>query len=270
MQRLLLTEPAITVGEVLFVAAALLLLFFIPAAAAFANRRQYRSRMEPVPLSASPSAELPQESLRSETSESDVAWLTWPVNGPPPSFDPWHPEEESIGSTPKRLQTQEDAGQVVKASSFGESSDLALPPALGAIREWPSACGRYRLLPPLPLSPEGGQGSLEALRQISLPTWPVGMEEWPAENREIWGRGLALYRQWQANFVTLALPLPAHSRSYAIGRVETDGQVYRVHVLLFDELWPLEPDEALAVCVFDLDPERGLLAYAVLPAITAV
>jgi hypothetical protein len=57
--------------------------------------------------------------------------------------------------------------------------------------------------------------------------------------------------------------------SYALGRVESDENKLRLHFLVFDHLWPTQPDEARAVLIIDLDRHRGPLACAMVrPVLT--
>ncbi len=270
MEKLVSTAPAVTLGEVLFLGVALALILFIPLATAWANagaaRAVGRSRVElGSPLTApEPVAQVDERPALDEASE-----LNWPVGPPPSSLDPWHPEEE--GNWLERISAFSSASEATDRAASGYLLDqprqqLVHPPPLGAISEWSAPAGRYGSLPTVFVSAsEKTNAQLESLRQVSLATWPGPMAAWSPEVREAWERGLELYRSWKSAVLNLPLRLPPQSESYALARVETDGSTYRFHFLVFDQLWPTHSDEALAVCIVDLDPGRGPLSWCVVP-----
>jgi hypothetical protein len=105
MERLLLSGPSLTLAEVLVVAAAFAFLLFTPLAFRFAAARRRPSAPElaalelaaqekpaegvPAVGAGTSVAGAPQTALGKAPSDEEL----WPTSAPPPSFDPWHPEE---------------------------------------------------------------------------------------------------------------------------------------------------------------------------------
>ncbi|GBD25721.1 hypothetical protein HRbin30_01045 [bacterium HR30] len=271
MERLIFTAPAVTLGELVFVAVAVVLVLFIPLLIGWVNARAASAL-------AQPSIEPEIGATTKGTEMPPVAWqaapesppLEWPVSPPAPSLDPWHPDEDvaAYGTTSELPARFQPANVAMQENNQANAPQPSLPPPLGAIRDWLAPSGQYTSLPAVFVSEsEGANTRLEDLRHVTLATWPGVARAWPAEVHELWERGLRLYERWKSSLLSLSLPLPAESRSYTLARIETDGSLFRFHILVFDQLWPTQLDEALAVCVIDVRPEQGPVSWCVVPPV---
>jgi len=280
MQRLLLAGPAITVAEVVFLAVAISLLLLVPAVFAVVDRRRQALAVRPSPVSElpaltpSPSAETFESQGQGSEAQTEEAWTPWPVAPPPPSMDPWHPDETAApvpAAAPTTVTTvlRETPSEPMTPRC---EPPLESPPSWGAITEWRDPAQRYAALPPLPENePQNSnvRTRLEVLREVSLGTWPGVIASFPPTVRTVWEEGARAYRAWHAHISQLEVPLPEGMASYALGRVESDENKLRLHFLVFDHLWPTQPDEARAVLIIDLDRHRGPLACAMVrPVLT--
>lgn len=271
MEQVILSAPAITLAEALFLSFAVVVILSIPAAAAWANSRAARQRIEPtfgIALEPPIAGALPEGAQKTS---AEPAWLEWPVSPPVPSFDPWHPEVEQERASTTTEGTALPPGASLQATTEGGGTipdKQNIPPRIGAILEWYTPAGRYSSLPELFLTAsETPTTSLEDLRVVSLATWPGMPGGWPAEVRDLWAQGVEISKKWQSSLLHLAVPLPPGSETYTLARIETDGARFRFHFLIFDQLWPSHMDEAAAICIVDVDPERGPFSWCVVPPI---
>jgi hypothetical protein len=109
-----------------------------------------------------------------------------------------------------------------------------------------------------PLVTAGGEVcQLIELRQARLPEWPPSAVRADAASEALWESGERLAARFDRAISTTELHVPAPMQSNALGGVVTDGRLFRLHFLLFDELWPTEPGQAQAEVVFEIDPELG-------------
>lgn len=97
------------------------------------------------------------------------------------------------------------------------------------------------------------------LRQARLADWPPPAVRGDSELLRIWQEGERLAGNFDRAISTTPLSVPVAVQAAALGAVETDARVYRLHFLLFDDLWPNAPDQARAAAVFEVDPGSGVL-----------
>jgi hypothetical protein len=80
-----------------------------------------------------------------------------------------------------------------------------------------------------------------------------------ADLQQVWQQGERLAATFDRAISTTPLLLPEQMLAAALGGVETDGRLFRLHFLLFDDLWPTDPAQSRAEGVFEIDPANGVL-----------
>lgn len=214
--------------------------------------------------------------------------LFWPTTPPSPSVDPWHPEEEgglsAEGAGVQERPEQSGAedrdtelergrareGEEPVSERTYDTRDSQEPPSslaspMAQAETWPGPPVR-EVSALLALPQAGGDGKvfrLSDLRQATLPSWPRADELGSPQSYRIWRTAEELWRRFSRQLLERTVATAHSVVSFSLGRVETDGKRYRLHLWLFEELWPVSPEEVVAVAVADLDPNQGLLGLAV-------
>lgn len=96
---------------------------------------------------------------------------------------------------------------------------------------------------------------LDELRWVKLPNWPPAALREDPERRRLWEEGQRVAAQ--PLITTTALPSPRQAESVCLESVESNGSVLHLRFLLFPELWPVGPDQATAVAIFEIDSANG-------------
>lgn len=276
MNQLLVSAPAITMAEAVFLVAAVTLLLAVPAGLAWVEDRRRRPEPEPTYQAGaevgSGAATAAVGNTVADAAPPEPPWSPWPVAPPAPSVDPWHPNEELTSPMTHAATNETHAATTHARMSIDEPTanpqHSPTAPPFGAVQSWRTATERYAMLAALPTPEPSGEptGCLESLREITLATWPGPVTAMPPEVQSVWTAGQTAFATWKSRVCQLQLAIAEEVMSYCLARVETDGVVVRLHFLLFDQLWPTQPEEARAVAVVDIEPLRGPLAWCVLPA----
>lgn len=95
------------------------------------------------------------------------------------------------------------------------------------------------------------------MRQARLPDWPPAFVRHAEDLRRLWEEGERLAAKFDRVISTADLAVPQQMQAAALAGVETDGRLYRLHFLLFEDLWPGAAAEARARAVFEVDPQSG-------------
>lgn len=96
---------------------------------------------------------------------------------------------------------------------------------------------------------------LDELRRVRLPDWPpAGVRDDPERHR-LWQEAQRVGEQGVITSAALAASVAVQST--CLGRAEADGPKLRLHFLLFPDLWPVSPMQAVAAAVFEVDTASG-------------
>ena len=221
--------------------------------------RSLEAEAPSAPLRASEGPELRPSLREAATREAGLEEdLLWPTTPPPPSLDFWHPDLEGETTTTPPSERSATAGAAREgelahttaahdehrrlsaappaAAEASSTRESALPPSepaeetVAPVRELPA-------LPPLP-APAGRTFTLLELRRATLPSWPPPSDLRSPQAYGIWRTAEELLQRFSRPLLEHPLSAPCSVASFSLGRVETDGTRYRVHLWLFAELWP--------------------------------
>jgi hypothetical protein len=103
----------------------------------------------------------------------------------------------------------------------------------------------------------GHQFRLEDLHWVRLADWPPADVRDDPARRQLWAEAERLLERHRGVLLSSALVSPLPVRSACLGAIEQAGATSYLHFLLFPDLWPASPDQAVARVVFEVDGANG-------------
>jgi hypothetical protein len=111
--------------------------------------------------------------------------------------------------------------------------------------------------------PDGYRFRLEYLHRARLADWPPAQVQSDPAGRQLWNEAEQLATACDAVLSATDLVAPCPVRSASLGACERRRAGTALHFLLFPDLWPAAPEQAVARVVFEIDPAGHLIGHAV-------
>jgi len=110
---------------------------------------------------------------------------------------------------------------------------------------------------------DGYRFRLEDLHRARLADWPPEQVQSDPARRQLWSEAERLATACDAVLSATNLVAPCLVRSACLSACERGAAGMALHFLLFPDLWPAGPQQAVARVVFEIDPAGHLIGHAV-------
>jgi len=238
--------PTITPAEIAAVAGAVLIVYVAPFVGTTVENyrrrkleRQYALRPEPFPPDETPSYNAP-DAL---------------PHGSPEITPPTEPEtytaftEQAVTAMPATAMAPETAPTPVHDEVSQPRIEANAAPAEPIADRYsgyePAGVTSYR-------GENGYKFRLEDLHRARLAEWPPATIRDDPARSQLWTEAERLSEQHRGALLSSVLSSPFPVRSACLGGIEQVGAVSFLHFLLFPDLWPVSPDQAVARAVFEI------------------
>jgi len=277
--------PTITAAEIAIVVTAVLLLYVAPFLLTVIEgaRRRRQQLWAPSPFE---QAEAPIDEVRVSgthqlesgtgsalpsvpTQEPVEAWVgvRQPAAGPvatPADDAPAEPTPPASNvSAPPAVHVS--VGREPSQTPAAHADEVAPPAAVEVAPPTPPV--RYAGYEPPVATPfhasKGYRFRLEDLHRARLADWPPDSVHSDPAHQQLWTEAERLAAAHDAVISAADLVAPCPIRSVCLGGCERGPSHTSLHYLLFPDLWPASPEQAVARVVFAIDSASGAIAHSV-------
>lgn len=110
---------------------------------------------------------------------------------------------------------------------------------------------------------DGERFRLEDLHRARLADWPPETVRSNPARHQLWTEAERLAAAHDAVISSSVLDAPCAVRSACLGGIERGPSRTCLHFLLFPDLWPASPEQAVARAVFEIDSASGEIRHSV-------
>ena len=277
--------PTITTAEIAIVAAAVLLLYVAPFVLTLLDGSRRRQAQE--------WTQRPFEEAKAPADECGLAGASHAQSGTGPSLTNMlqQPAAEPSTGSPQPVASSTPAMLAVAATEpsitaphVSSLSEGAVPEA--AVESVALRTSAREVMPPLmePTAPsadalrfagyeppaatpfhgsDGYRFRVEDLHRVRLADWPPESVLSDPARRQLWSEAVRLAAAHDATISKTDLVAPNPVRSACLGACERRATGMTLHFLLFPDLWPVAPEQALARVLFEIDSGNGAIRHSV-------
>jgi len=238
--------PTIAPAEIAAVAGAVLIAYVAPFVGTTVENyrrrkleRQYALRPEPFPPDETPSYDAPYAP---------------PLNAPEVTPATESQSQSQTAFTGQAVTAMPAAAVAPEPAPTPFQDDVSKPPTEASTAPAEPVADRYSGYEPVGVTSYRGENGhkfrLEDLHRARLAEWPPATIRDDPDRHQLWAEAELLLEQHRSALVSSVLSSPFPVRSACLGGIERVGAVSFLHFLLFPDLWPVSPDQAVARAVF--------------------